>query len=114
MEITKEQEVLKRVINKAWEDETFKQELIENPVTAIEKFIGERLNIPEGKELIVRDQTSDKIIYINIPAEEILDDVELNEEQLSSVAGGIEGKGCISDPIGDKIREGSNTFNGLL
>ncbi|MEW7281259.1 NHLP leader peptide family RiPP precursor [Aquimarina sp. 2201CG1-2-11] len=88
MELTKEQEVFHTVIQKAWEDASFKQELIANPVDAIEKLTGAKLNITEGKTLVVRDQTNSSNIYINIPVKQELDDVELDEEQLEAVAGG--------------------------
>jgi len=93
MELTNEQqksqELLQKIIHKAWEDETFKQELIANPLTAIEKATGERVSIPEGKTLIVKDQTNDATIYINIPTEQKMDDVELSDEQLEVVSGGV-------------------------
>ena len=111
MEITKEQQVLQQVINEAWKNETFKKELLANPKEAIEKLTGEKLNLG-GKELIVRDQTAEDTIFINIPAAPEVD-AELNEAQLEAIAGGVDG-GCTPDPIGDKIREGMNTFNGLL
>ena len=86
----KSQEVLQTVITKAWEDETFKRELIVNPIDAIEKATGNRIELPEGKTLIVRDQTDDSKVYINIPAEPNMEDLELSEEQLEAVAGGIQ------------------------
>ncbi len=88
MELTKEQKLLQQVVQKAWEDETFKQELVNSPLEAIEKLTGEKLNLPEGKTLVVRDQTNESTLYINIPAEPNLEDLELNEEQLEAVAGG--------------------------
>jgi len=88
MEITKEQKLLQEVIQKAWEDETFKEELKTNPIAAIERLTGVKLNIPEGKDLVVRDQTDESTVYINIPAEKKMEDVELNEEQLELVSGG--------------------------
>lgn len=89
MKLTREQQLFQTIINKAWEDEAFKQELLSNPHEAIENLTGEKVQLPEGKQLVVRDQTSDEVIYINIPAEQKLDDVELNEEQLEAVAGGV-------------------------
>ena len=56
--------------------------------------------MPEGKTLVVRDQTDESAVYINIPAKQQLD-AELSEEQLSAVAGGEgiwagpDGGGCI-------------------
>ncbi|WP_299674866.1 NHLP leader peptide family RiPP precursor [uncultured Dokdonia sp.] len=88
MELTREQQLFQNIINKAWEDETFKAALVANPTQAIESLTGEKVHLPEGKQLVVRDQTSEETIYINIPAEQKMDDVELNEEQLEAVAGG--------------------------
>jgi len=90
MELTKEQELMQRIINEAWENGTFKQQLVDNPVAAIEKLTGGKLNLPEGKELVVRDQTDDKTIFINIPSNPNMEDVELSEEQLEIIAGGTE------------------------
>ena len=89
MEITKEQQIFQQVINEAWENEAFKTELMAAPVAAIEKLTGEKLHLPEGKTLVVRDQTDEATVYINIPAEEKLDDVELDEAQLEAVSGGV-------------------------
>ncbi|UZO82187.1 NHLP leader peptide family RiPP precursor [Aquimarina sp. ERC-38] len=84
----KGQEILNTIIKKSWEDESFKQELIANPVAAIEKLTGKKLNIPEGKTLVVQDQTNKHFIYINIPTKRDLDDIELNEKELEIIAGG--------------------------
>ena len=88
MEFTREQKLFQTIINKAWEDESFKKSLIANPHKAIEELTGEKVQLPEGKILVVRDQTNEETIYINIPAEQNMEDVELNEEQLEAVAGG--------------------------
>ena len=54
MELTKEEDVFQQVINEAWEDESFKKELIANPAAATEKLIGEKINL-RGKKMVVRD-----------------------------------------------------------
>jgi hypothetical protein len=87
MEFTQDQKVYAEIVQKAWEDIEFKKELLANPMAAIEKLTGKKLNLPEGKTLVVRDQTDDATIYINIPSKVELD-AELNEEQLEAVAGG--------------------------
>ncbi|HEX8378602.1 MAG TPA: NHLP leader peptide family RiPP precursor [Pedobacter sp.] len=76
---------------KAWEDPQFKSELMANPAEAIEKATGHKLNLPAGKTLVVRDQTDESTVYINIPAKLNTEDVELNENQLEAVAGGAAG-----------------------
>lgn len=89
MEFTQEQKLYAEIVQKAWEDENFKKELLANPVQTIEKLTGKELNLPEGKTLVVRDQTAEDIVYINIPAKPKID-FELNESQLEAVAGGAE------------------------
>ncbi|MFD0862936.1 NHLP leader peptide family RiPP precursor [Sungkyunkwania multivorans] len=104
METTREQQLFETIVNEAWENETFKADLIENPVSAIEKLTGEKLNIPEGKKLVVRDQTDAATVYINIPAKPEMEDVELNEEQLEAVAGGCYNGPSIIDILKDLFR----------
>ncbi|RYC66994.1 MULTISPECIES: NHLP leader peptide family RiPP precursor [Spirosoma] len=88
MEFTQEQKLYGQIVQRAWDDAQFKADLTANPVAAIEKLTGQKLNIPEGKSIVVRDQTEAGTVYINLPAKPNLDDVELNEEQLETVAGG--------------------------
>jgi hypothetical protein len=76
---------LKTIINKCWEDEAFKQELIANPAQAIEKLSGIPLDL-KGKRLIVTDQTDHSAVYINIPANP--ENMELTDDELEAVAGG--------------------------
>jgi hypothetical protein len=94
MEFTQEQKIYSEIIQKAWEDAEFKKALIANPLEAIENLTGEKLNLPEGKTLVVRDQTDDSTAYINIPAKPKMD-MELSDEQLEMVAGG----GTVKDVI---------------
>ena len=96
MEFTQEQKLYAEIVQKAWEDTSFKEELIANPVAAIEKLTGKKMNLPEGKTFVVRDQTDESTVYINIPAKTQLD-AELSEEQLEAVAGGVGPGGCIPD-----------------
>ena len=98
MEFTQEQKVYAEIVQKAWDDAEFKKELMTNPAEAIERLTGKKINLPEGKTLVVRDQTDNTNIYINIPAKPKMD-MELNEDQLEMVAGG----GTVRD-----------VFNGVL
>lgn len=82
------QEIIEVVISKAWEDANFRKELIADPVQAIEKLTGVKVVIPEGKSLVITDQTDKSKIYVNIPAEPEVENMELTEEQLEAVAGG--------------------------
>jgi hypothetical protein len=92
MEFTQEEKVYAEIVQKAWEDATFKKELVANPVATIELFTGKKVNLPAGKTIVVRDQTDESAVYINIPAQpKNSADVELSEEQLEHVAGGVIG-----------------------
>lgn len=89
MEITQEQKLNAQVVQKAWEDAQFKKELMSNPVQAMEKLTGQKLNLPQGQKLVVVDQTDETTVYLNIPRQVDVDALELTEEQLEQVAGGI-------------------------
>lgn len=84
----KKQQVIQAVVSKAWEDDNFKKELVANPMEVIEKLTGVKVILPEGKELVVVDQTDKFKVYINIPSEPEMESMELTEEQLEAIAGG--------------------------
>lgn len=88
MEQKKEEEVLRLVISKAWEDSNFRKSLITDPIKAIENLTGAKIVLPEGKTLVVNDQTDKSKVYMNIPSEPNIEDIELTEEQLEIIAGG--------------------------
>lgn len=88
MEQKKEEEVLRLVISKAWEDSNFRKSLIADPVKAIENLTGAKIVLPEGKTLVVNDQTDKSKVFMNIPSEPNIEDIELTEEQLEIIAGG--------------------------
>ncbi|MFZ4931657.1 NHLP leader peptide family RiPP precursor [Chryseobacterium sp. Mn2064] len=81
---------LETIINKAWEDESFKQELIANPAQAIEKLSGKPFDA-KGSNIVVTDQTAPNTVYINIPANP--GNMELTDVQLEAVAGGAKQTG---------------------
>lgn len=84
----RKQEIIQTVISKAWEDSNFRKELIADPVAAIERLSGVKIVLPEGKTLVIADQTDKSKVYLNIPAEPEMENMELTEEQLESIAGG--------------------------
>lgn len=84
-----QQEKIATVISKCWDDESFKNEFVSNPHATYKKVIGEELVLPAGKELKVVDQTNEHYMYFNIPGEPNLDELELTDEQLELVAGGV-------------------------
>lgn len=88
MELSKEQKVLQSLLQKAWEDANFRKRLIEDPINTIEIFAGVKIKLPDGKTLVVNDQTDRSKIYINIPEEPSVENMELREDQLEAIAGG--------------------------
>lgn len=84
----RKQEVVEAIISKSWEDENFRKELLAEPIKAIEKLTGVKVVLPEGKSLVITDQTDKSKIYVNIPAEPEIENMELTEEQLETIAGG--------------------------
>jgi hypothetical protein len=89
MEITQEQKLNAQIIQRAWDDAKFKSELLANPVEVMEKLTGRKLNLQEGQKLVVVDQTNESTVYFNIPKKVGLETLELTEEELEQVAGGI-------------------------
>lgn len=89
MGLLEQKEVLQSVIQRALEDISFKKNLIKKPTETIEKFIGQSINLPKGKHIVVHDQSDPAAIYITIPTETDTEDIELTEEQLEAVAGGV-------------------------
>lgn len=107
MELTNDQKILDAIVKKAWKDPAFKNDLITRPVATIESFLGRPIHLPEGKNIAFVDQTDSSTIFINIPAEVNMDDVELNEEQLDIVSGG---DADITPPIIIKPNNSSGTI----
>ncbi len=88
MELNQEQKLFSTVVQRAWEDPTFKQELIQAPEQTIRQATGEFFTLPEGKTLQVSDQSDANYAYLNIPPQPSMEDMELTDEQLEMVAGG--------------------------
>ncbi len=80
------QSFIGNVIGRSHVDGNFKAELLENPVSVINKNYG--LSIKENVKLVVEDQTNEDIIYLNIPKQVNIDNIELTDEELESVSGG--------------------------
>jgi hypothetical protein len=71
-----------KVIAKALEDATFKQQLLSDPKTAVEKIIGKSLGAVNLKVV----QETANTIYLVLPVQ--AGDNELSDEELDFVAGG--------------------------
>lgn len=81
-------ELEQKLIEQAWENETFKQELINNPKAVINRE--SRQQLPEELEVEVLQETANKV-YLVLPENpaQIADEAELSEENLERVAGGV-------------------------
>jgi hypothetical protein len=91
MKLTEErraQEFLMSIYLKAWSDDSFKKSLINSPIETLNKFTSKTANLPKDKMVLVEDQTNPNFIYINIPANPNIEDLELDEEQLDTIHGG--------------------------
>lgn len=77
---------IQTVINKAWDDHQFRENLIQDPKASIKAATG--LNVPSDFNLKFTDQTDASKVFINIPPKPDFDDMELTDEQLEEVAGG--------------------------
>lgn len=89
--ITQEQqmqgaELIRTLAQKAWESSTFKEQLINSPISTIEAITGQPM-LPNTK-IVVDDQTDASIIYLNIPRKLDIGELELTDEQLEMVSGG--------------------------
>lgn len=90
MELSYEQkkgrEILFNLIKKAWNDETFKQNLLNYPNETLESFFGKKL--PEEKKIRVTDQSNPEYLYINIPVNPVDLNFELEDRELENISGG--------------------------
>lgn len=84
-ESAKKQVVLD-VINRAWSDDNYRDELVASPAAAIKSATGYEL--PEGAKVVVVDQSDPSVSHLNIGPKPDMDDMELTDEQLEAVAGG--------------------------
>ncbi|RSK47559.1 NHLP leader peptide family RiPP precursor [Hymenobacter rigui] len=97
MELMNDPAFLQRLAKKVEEDAQFKKILLENPTAGLETFLGRRVILPEGMKIAIVDQTEPSTIFINLPSTQNTEDVELTEEQLDIVSGGVDG-GLILKP----------------
>jgi hypothetical protein len=76
-------DIEEKLIAKAWQDSSFKQELLANPKLALEK---EGISLPESIEVHVVEETANTFcIVIPIQPSKV---EELSEAELEAVAGG--------------------------
>jgi hypothetical protein len=88
MELSNDPKILQSIVKKAWEDSEFKKNLKLYPIATLEDFFGEPVKLPAGKKIAIIDHSDTSTFFINIPVQEIIEDLELNEAQLDFISGG--------------------------
>ncbi len=87
--IENSQNLYQMIVSECMKNDSFKNELRQNPGKAIEKATGKKCVIHEDTKIVVEDQSDEGIVYLNIPRKVDLENFELTDEQLEMVAGGI-------------------------
>lgn len=82
----KGQQLINELVEKAWENAAFKEQLIENPLKSIEDLTGQK--VQKDLKIVVEDQSNSNHVYLNIPAKPNLDELELTDEHLEQISGG--------------------------
>jgi Nitrile hydratase, alpha chain len=83
------QEIEEKLIAKAWQDSSFKQELLSNPKSVLEK---EGISLPQNIEVQAVEENTNTY-YIIIPSQPNSGE-ELSEAELEAVAGGYMNYDC--------------------
>jgi hypothetical protein len=76
-------ELEQKLATKAWQDESFKQELLNNPKSALEK---EGISLPDSIDVKVVEENSSLLYFVLPQNPDQLS--ELSESELEAVAGG--------------------------
>jgi hypothetical protein len=73
------------IIPQAWKDDAYKQELLSNAKTVIEREFG--VQLPDELNVHVMEEDSTNLYFV-LPARPNLSNAELSEDQLEAIAGG--------------------------
>ena len=74
-----------QLVAQAWSDEKLKQRLLKDPSSVLREH---GIDVAAGVEIRVVENT-DKVRYLTLPAKPTTDVTELNDEDLTAVAGGL-------------------------
>ncbi|MFY7672171.1 hypothetical protein ACOSP6_13890 [Tenacibaculum sp. MEBiC06402] len=112
--LEKGQDVINGIIERAWQDDSFKSKLMSTPKEAIEEFTGKTFNLKDNKSIEVEDQTDPNVVYLNIPKRVEIEDLELSENELEAVSGGDFGASVLAGIVAYVIVEvAEGVYEGL-
>jgi hypothetical protein len=83
------------IVQRSLQDEAFRQRLLDEPKGTLEQELGSAL--PQGAEVRVVEESSDTIYLVLPSASAIGQGVELSDQDLEAVAGGVGGKNTDND-----------------
>lgn len=86
--LQKGQKLIADLVTKCWEDEKFKNQLLNDSKKTVNEFTDNKFSLPENMVLKVEDQTNKNLIFLNIPKKPNFDSIQLSDEELESIAGG--------------------------
>lgn len=78
-------EIEAHIIAQAWQDEAYKQELMNNSKSVVEKEFGVQFPPQVNVHVVQEDPTN---FYVVLPIRPNLSEEELSEEELEAIAGG--------------------------
>jgi hypothetical protein len=79
-------EIEAHLVAKTWKDNSFKQQLLANPKATIEQEFG--VQLPEALNIRIMQENAETL-YITLPTRPSVNEDELSEKELETVAGGI-------------------------
>jgi len=80
-------DTINNLIERCYKNTSFKDKLVNDTDNTIRELYPD-FYVEEGKKIVIEDQTDSNIVYLNIPKEPNLDELELTDEQLEMVSGG--------------------------